>query len=165
MREGNLGGVRAEQPITERERRRSQPEEYGEQCGGDGGVPYRVFARPPTQIRKVTVWHRQYIDGIQLATADAVLPKIGGTGRHRDVRVDCFELEPGEFLTGISVEYWNLLDRITFHSNLRSYGPYGGSGGQVRKELSVPPGRAVAGFTGRHWDFVDSNQLMITPEA
>src|SRR3954462_3131847 len=139
-------------------------EEYGEVCGGSGGVPYSVFAYYPARIARVTVWHRQYVDGILLETDQGILPKIGGTGRHRDIRSDTFALEPGEFLTSISVEYWNYVDRITFQTNKSSYGPYGGHGGQVKKLLQAPPGHIIAGFKGRHWELVDSIQLMIVPE-
>jgi hypothetical protein len=136
-------------------------EEYGAECGGSGGVPYCVFAYYPTRIARVTVWHRQYVDGILLETDHGVLPKIGGTGRHRDIRSDTFALEPGEFITGVSVEYWNYVDRITFHTNKSSYGPYGGGDARLKKFLQAPPGRIVAGFKGRHWELVDSIQLMI----
>ena len=124
-------------------------------------MPYRVFAIPPARIRKITIWHRQYVDGMQLTTEDGALPQIGATGKHRDVQVNTFEIGPDEFITGISVAYWNFIDRITFHTNRKTYGPYGGVGGRVEKDLKAPSGRAVAGFTGRHWDFVDSIQLMI----
>jgi hypothetical protein len=141
-----------------------QAEEFGEECGGAGGVPYCVFAYSPARIARVTLWHRQYVDGILLETDHGTLPKIGGTGRHKDIRSDTFALEPGEFITGISVEYWTYIDRITFHTNKSNYGPYGGHGGQVRKTLQAPPGHIVAGFKGRHWELLDSIQLMIVPE-
>ena len=161
MRERNLGGVRAEQPISEGPTGHGEPEEFGEECGGDGGVPYRVFATPPARIRSVTIWHRQYVDGIQLATDKGVLPRIGSTGRSRDIRKDTFQLSPDEFITGLSLEYWNYIDRITFHTNKRSFGPYGGTGGRVIKEIKAPTGRPVIGLTGHHWELVDSIQLMI----
>src|SRR5437763_15229769 len=78
-------------------------EEFGRECGGKGGVPYQVFARPGERIKKVIVWHRDYVDGIELETDQGTLPKIGGTGKSRDIRHDIFELEEDEFLTGISV--------------------------------------------------------------
>lgn len=139
-------------------------EEYGAECGGTGGVPYCVFANHPGRIARVTIWHRQYVDGILLETDQGVLPKIGGTGRHRDIRSDTFALELDEFITGISLEYWTYVDRITFHTNKSNYGPYGGHAGQLKKTLQAPPGRIVAGFKGRHWELVDSIQLMVIPE-
>jgi len=142
-------------------RRTAEAREYGEQCGGEGGVPYRVSAAPPAVIRKVTVWHRVYVDGIQLVTDDGALPQIGGTGKHKDVRIESFELAEGEFITGLSLHFWNYIDRVTFHTNLRSYGPYGGGGGRVSKELRAPPGRQVVGLAGRHWEFIDSIQLIV----
>lgn len=154
-------GVRVEKPSQRLTQRTNPPQEYGEQCGGEGGVPYRVFAAPPTVIRKVTIWHRDYVDGITLATDEGSLPHIGGTGRHKDVRIENIELKEGEFVTGLSVQYWNYIDRITFHTNLRTYGPYGGGGGRVSKELRAPPGRQVLGLAGRHWEFIDSIQLMV----
>src|ERR1044071_819340 len=152
----NPEGVRAEKPNQRPARRPTTPHEFGEQCGGDGGVPYRVVASPPAAIRKVTVWHKQYVDGIQFTTDDGVLPQIGGTGKHKDVRIDSFELAEDEFIVGLSVDYWNYIDLITFHTNVRSYGPYGGGGGQVRKELRAPAGQRVLGLAGRHWEFIDS---------
>ena len=137
------------------------PHEYGEQCGGEGGVPYLIVFQSSSRLTKITVWHRDYVDGIQLETDLGPLPRIGGTGKHRDVQQDTFELEPGEYLTGISVEFWQYIDRITFHTNRRSFGPYGGRGGLLKKTLMAPDGRAVAGFKGRHWELVDSVQLMV----
>lgn len=139
-------------------------EEYGEECGGSGGVPYCVFANYPARVARVTIWHRQYVDGILLETDHGALPKIGGTGMHRDIRVDTFALEPGEFITGVTVEFWNYVDRITFQTNKSSYGPYGGSGARLKKILQAPSGRIVAGFKGRHWELVDSIQLMVASE-
>lgn len=139
-------------------------EEYGEECGGSGGVPYCVFAYFPARIARVTVWHRQYVDGILLETDHGALPKIGGTGRHRDIRSDTFALDTGEFITGVSVEYWNYIDRIKFHTNKSTYGPYGGNGARLKKFLQAPPGRIVVGFKGRHWELVDSIQLMVVAE-
>ena len=78
--------------------------------------------------------------------------RVGGEAVH---------LAEGEFITGLSVEYWNYIDRITFHTNLKSYGPYGGSGGNVTKELRAPGGQQVLGFAGRHWELIDSIQLIV----
>jgi hypothetical protein len=137
------------------------PQEYGAECGGDGGVPYLSVAQRSARLTRITVWHRDYVDGIQLETDLGLLPKIGGSGLHHDVRVDRFELGPDEFLTGITVEYWRYVDRLVFHTSKSKYGPYGGSGGVLKKTLMAPPGRKVVGFKGRHWQLVDSIQLMI----
>jgi len=137
-------------------------EHFGEVCGGSGGVPYSVLARSPARITHIRIWHRQYVDGIQLDTNEGALPRIGGTGRHRDIRQETFELLRDEFITGVSVEYWTYIDRITFHTNQRSFGPFGGEGGRLKKELHAPPGRFVVGFEGRHWEFIDSIQLMVS---
>ena len=139
-----------------------EAEAFGVECGGKGGVPYQVIARAPARLKRVTVWHRRFVDGIQLETGEGVLPKIGGSGQHRDIRVDKFELEPDEFITGISVEYWTYIDRITFHTNKRDYGPFGGAGSRLKKSLFAPPGRPVVGFKGRHWELIDSIQLMVS---
>lgn len=117
--------------------------------------------QPSARLTKVTVWHRDFVDGIQLVTDQGALPKIGGTGKHRDIRSETFELAPNEVLLGISVEFWQYIDRITFHTNQRNFGPCGGQGGLLKKTIMGPPGRRVAGFRGRHWELVDSIQLMI----
>src|SRR5258706_1995843 len=106
-------------------------QEYGEECGGKGGVPYLSIAQPSARLTRICVWHRDYVDGIQLETELGILPKIGGTGMHKDVREDNFELGADEFLTGITVEFWQYIDRISFHTNKGSYGPLGGHNGQV----------------------------------
>ena len=124
-------------------------------------MPYLSVAQSSARLTRICVWHRDYVDGIQLETDQGVLPPIGGTGVHRDVRQDSFELAPDEFLTGITVEYWHYIDRITFHSNKRDYGPYGGPGGVLKKTLIAPAGRSVVGFKGRHWQLVDCIQLMV----
>lgn len=149
----NLG--RSTRPAT------GLPQEYGEECGGEGGVPYLSVAQSDARLTRISVWHRDFVDGIQLETDRGPLPRIGSTGMHRDVRVDTFELAPDEFITGVTVEYWRYVDRIVFHSNQRDYGPFGGSGGTVKKKLTAPPGRSVVGFKGRHWALVDSIQLMV----
>ena len=137
------------------------PQEYGEECGGKTGVPYRSFATPPARLTRITVWHRDLVDGLLLETDQGALPKIGGTGMHRDIRQDSFALAADEVLTGISVEYSGFVNRILFHTNLRDYGPFGGPGGEFKKRLDAPVGSAVIGFKGRHWIFVDSIQLLV----
>jgi hypothetical protein len=116
----------------------------------------------PVRLTKVKVWHRDYVDGIQLETEIGVLPRIGGTGKHRDIHVDTFELESDEYLTGVTVEFWEYIEQITFHTNKRNYGPYGGDGGLLRKTLMGPAECKVVGFKGRHWELVDSIQLMVS---
>jgi len=137
------------------------PLEYGEECGGKGGVPYVILLQPSARLAKITIWHRDCVDGIQLETDLGVLPRIGGTGKHRDVQSNTVEFQSDEMLTGISVEFWQYLDRITFHTNLRDFGPYGGHGGLLKKTIMGPAGRRVVGFRGRHWELVDSIQLMV----
>jgi len=137
------------------------PQEYGEECGGKGGVPYLVVWQPPARLTKIRVWHRDYVDGIQLETDQGVLPRIGGTGVHRDVQLETFEIATNEVLTGISVEFRQYLDQITFHTNARNFGPCGGRGGSFKRTVMSPPGRSIVGFRGRHWQLVDSIQLMV----
>jgi hypothetical protein len=137
------------------------PQAFGEECGGKGGVPYLIVLQPSSRLARVTVWHRDYVDGIRLESNIGTLPRIGGTGQHRDVQSATFELAEDEFLSGISVEFWQYVDRITFHTNYRIFGPYGGRGGLVKKTITPPDGRKIVGLRGRHWKLVDSIQLMV----
>lgn len=139
----------------------TQPEPWGPECGGEGGVRYEVYAQASDRIKKVTIQHREFVDAIVLETEQGALAKIGNPNRHRDVHEETFALGPDEYLTGITVEYWRYLDRISFHTNQRTFGPFGGTGGRLKKTLLAPPDRRLAGFTGRHWVFVDSIRLMI----
>jgi hypothetical protein len=118
-------------------------------------------AQGSARITKVTVWHRDYVDGIQLETEVGALPRIGATGMHHDVREDSFAFATDEFITGITVEFWQYVERLLFHTNQHSYGPFGGHGGLLKKTLKCPLDRRVVGFKGRHWNLVDSIQLMI----
>lgn len=124
-------------------------------------MPYLCVARGSARLTRITLWYRDYVDGIQLETDQGVLPKIGGSGLHHDVRQATFEFGPDEFLTGITVDYWHYVDRILFHTNQRDLGPYGGTGGVLNKSLMAPANRKVVGFKGRHWQLVDSIQLMV----
>ena len=124
-------------------------------------MPYFSVSHSTGRLTKVTVWHRAYVDGVQLETDMGVLPRIGGTGLHHDVQQNTFSLATDEFIKGITVEYWRYIDRITFHTNKHNYGPYGGEGGLLKKTLMAPPGRVVVGFKGRHWALVDSIQLIV----
>jgi hypothetical protein len=59
------------------------------------------------------------------------------------------KLEPGEFITYITGQAGTLIDQITFHTSLRrTFGPYGGSGGQYF-EITVPSDAMIIGFTGK----------------
>ncbi len=135
--------------------------EFGQECGGKGGVPYMSFAMPPARLTRITVWHRDLLDGVLLETDSGALPRIGSMGRHKDIHQESLELEPDEFVTGVSVEYGDYVDRICFHTNKRDYGPFGGRRGRIKVRLDAPPGRRVVGFKGRHWDFIDSLQLVV----
>jgi hypothetical protein len=137
------------------------PQAFGEECGGKGGVPYLILLPSSARLTRVTVWHRDYVDGIQLETDLGMLPRIGGTGKHRDVQSATFELAADEFLRGISVEFWQYVDRLTFHTNSHNYGPYGGRTGLLKKTITRPEGRKIVGVRGRHWELVDSIQLMV----
>lgn len=134
---------------------------FGEECGGKGGVPYLIVQQPSSRLTRVTVWHREYVDGIRLETDMGALPLIGNTGKHRDVQSVSLELNTDEFLRGITVKYWQYVDQITFHTNRRTFGPYGGDGGLLSKTIMAPAGRRIVGFRGRHWELVDSIQLMV----
>ena len=58
-------------------------------------------------------------------------------------------LEKGEFITYITGRAGTLIDQITFHTSMRrTFGPYGGSGGQDF-EITIPPNAKVIGFTGK----------------
>ena len=92
---------------------------------GQGWGAGPILLPSSARLTRVTVWHRDYLDGIQLETDFGMLPRIGGTGKHRDVQSATFELAADEFLSGISVEFWQCVDRLTFHTNSHNYGPYG----------------------------------------
>ena len=120
-----------------------------------------MFATPPDRIKRVTIWHRQYVDGIELETENGVLPKLGATGKHRDIRTDSFELDEDEFITGVSVEYWTYVDRITFHTNKTQSWSLRRPWRAAKEKSAGTAGQSGRGSQGRHWELIDSIQLMV----
>lgn len=60
-----------------------------------------------------------------------------------------FQLEEGEYIVYITGRAGTLIDQVTFHTSMRrTFGPYGGSGGQ-EFEISIPSNAVVIGFTGK----------------
>lgn len=116
------------------------------------------------------VRHGDYVDGISLAwiQPDGTFvegPHHGGGGGTED----SFTLEPGETIQVIRGASGDLVDSLSFQTSLgRTYGPYGGRGGnpfevnfaREPNPIDRSPGAAVihplTGIFGRSGDLLDA---------
>jgi hypothetical protein len=100
---------------------------YNKTLGGNGGVPFDDYhdIRAWGRIRQIVVRHGREVDSIGIAYANGCYANHGGRGGVED-KID---LEPDEFILKVEGRSGARLDQITFHSNKRVYGPYGGGGG------------------------------------
>lgn len=131
-----------------------------EQFGGAGGEP---FADPLTSVKRVVgfrIQAGQRVDNIQaLLWTDAGVvwgPDHGGG------RGDLYEviLEPDEQATEIVLQAHQQVDSIQIITNKRSYGPFGGQGGD--RQHRIPVG-VLGGFTGRSGVKVNALGLWYQP--
>jgi hypothetical protein len=133
--------------------------------GGRGGTPFSDTSAPVgARISEVRVYAGEFIDGIQavytLSDGRALEgPVHGGTGG----RMTLFRLDSGEYITGISGRYGEVVDSLTLQTNKRSSQAFGGRGGDRNFSFQVPTGNQAIGFTGRAGRYLDAIGLNYTP--
>jgi hypothetical protein len=77
------------------------------------------------RIRQIVVRHGNEVDSIGVFWANGNFFTHGGTGGTATV----INLNPDEFISRVEGRSGDRLDQITFRSNKRAYGPFGGGGG------------------------------------
>ncbi|KAM6595439.1 hypothetical protein CsatA_005963 [Cannabis sativa] len=132
--------------------------------GGPGGSPFS-FTVGKSWIKQITINHDS-------SNIKSLLFKDGhdreygtfGGGNPNNI-----EFERGaEYLTSISGtygEYRNMtvITSISFITNLKTYGPFGGETGTA---FSLPiQGGVIVGFHGKSGDFIDSIGIFVKPEG
>lgn len=77
------------------------------------------------RVQQIVVRHGHEIDAIGIVYANGNYLYHGGTGGEEQT----ITLQPGEFITGVNGRSGDRVNSLTFISNLKEYGPYGGNGG------------------------------------
>jgi len=133
--------------------------------GGAGGTEFSDYTIPSdAKVSAVQICSAEYVNSIQLSyingsDTSVSLEKIGGEGGDASV----FELQEGEYITGVSGCAGDFIDRVTIQTNLRTSDDFGGNGGIETFTLSAPQGHAVIGFYGTAGWFIDSLGLITAP--
>lgn len=137
-------------------------------AGGDGGTPFSDQPPKGSRISGMLVRHGDYVDGIRLSWVTPDGTRVDGPYHGGQGGVEAsFTLEPGETITAIGIRSGDLVDMLTFYTSLgRTYGPYGGAGGDDSIVPTVEDlwhqdrwGRAtgeVVGIFGRSGDLLDA---------
>jgi hypothetical protein len=122
--------------------------------GGDGGAsfddsPSDIDTRG--RINKIVVRHGAEVDAIGVGYVSGNYFNHGSTGG-TETSID---LGPDEFIVGVAGRTGGRLDQITFYSNKKQYGPYGGGGGSPFKKIDFPKGKVLLYLFGRSGRSVD----------
>jgi hypothetical protein len=106
---------------------RAAPPARSQTFGGDGGASFDDSGVNDGwgRITKIVVRHGDGVDSIGLAYANGNYLNHGGTGGTESN----INLKPDEYIVGVEGRSGDRLDQITFVSNMKRYGPYGGKGG------------------------------------
>jgi len=140
--------------------------EISSQFGGQGGQEFIIHLQEDSErIVAIQGTAGDFVDAFQIISLNAAgqyseLDVVGGSGGQQFL----FELNDGEYLTGISGRYAGFIDQIQFHTNLRTSPIYGGAGGQ-KFSLRAPAGAEVVGFAGRADWYIDAIAIVTRPLA
>eukprot|EP00252_Welwitschia_mirabilis_P027971 TRINITY_DN9859_c0_g1_i2.p1 TRINITY_DN9859_c0_g1~~TRINITY_DN9859_c0_g1_i2.p1 ORF type:complete len:175 (+),score=18.81 TRINITY_DN9859_c0_g1_i2:72-596(+) len=129
--------------------------------GGDGGSPWNDGCLKG--VKQIIIVHAEAIDSIRFQYAKTYSSvwsdKHGGNGGHK---TDTIVLNfPDEKIVSITGRYGKInsgkpvIRSLTFHTNWRTFGPYGVEQGTY---FSIPinDGAKIAGFHGRSGWFLDA---------
>lgn len=134
--------------------------------GGGGGHPFSDDALPPSsRVVEVRIRHGKYIDAVQIIHETSVgavhpMPMHGGDGG----KLDVFQLDADEYITGISGGYGKKVDSLRLHTNRQESILYGGSGPNSYR-YDVEASTEVVGFFGRCGDLIDAIGIIIRQRA
>lgn len=126
--------------------------------GGPGGNNFSDDLTQTVRISAITVRHGRYIDAISTTwmLTDGKFftgPRHGGSGGEETT----INFSPDEFITSIVVSSGKFIDSLTFITNKKSYGPYGGKGGTPKPVSALNCG----GFCGKSGTYLDSISFFI----
>jgi Jacalin-like lectin domain len=123
--------------------------------GGDGGDPFddKDLALSG-EITKIEIWADKYVDAIKVTYGDSGFGAVhGGGGGNPGGNYSVLTLRPGEYITEISGQAADLVDRLCFSVNGGTRSCYGGGGGDYF-QISAD-GRPLRSINGRSAKYVD----------
>lgn len=127
--------------------------------GGSGGDEFSDDLTQAVRIVKISIRHGARVDAIQttwLLTDGTQFTGVrhGGGGGKESV----IEFGSNEYILTIQGRSGSRIDSLTITTNKKSYGPYGGDGGQSFGPIPV---EAAGGFFGRSGTEVDAIGVFI----
>lgn len=134
--------------------------------GGNGGIPFAYDLTGMKRIRSVTVWHGDYIDGIQITwerLSDGAIMEGAPYGRHALVpggKKETFTLADDEVITCINVISDVYVDKLIFHTNKDNHYPFGGNSGNGQPTIDLT-NKKLLGFVGRYTKYLDSFGVLL----
>ncbi len=132
--------------------------------GGRGGQPFndKGGISSSDQLTRILIFSGRYVDGFASTYVGGRTLRHGGKGGSLGV----FELNlnTGEYLKQIVVNYGKYIDSIRFVTSQGKSSPlFGGSGGHQSKIFTAPSGHEIIGFHGSAGRFIDSLGIITRP--
>jgi len=127
---------------------------FSERAGGANGENFMLPAERSDILSTKRIWrvgvkHSRKIEKIEIQYTNRQDSSQWESVGNDDGKWSYFELEKDEYIVYITGRAGTLIDQVSFHtSKRRTYGPYGGTGGQ-EFEISIPSNAVVIGFTGK----------------
>jgi len=126
---------------------------FTERVGGGSGKFFmlpsdRYDASTSKAITGIAIQHGRRVEQIVLEYTSKRNKKKTESEGNNAGKWSYINLKEGEYITHITGRAGSLIDQVTFHTSMRrTFGPYGGNGGQ-KFEISIPSDAKVVGFTG-----------------
>ena len=114
-------------------------------------------------ITSIAVSQGSYINGIVLGYQLNGGSYVSAHGA--DNSLQWFDLNPGEFITGFSGNYGDVVNQLVFYTNQRCSPLYGSSAGPANFCYMVPDGYAFAGFWGRAGSEISALGYIANPQT
>ncbi|SER58889.1 Jacalin-like lectin domain-containing protein [Giesbergeria anulus] len=130
--------------------------------GGQGGSDFSDDLTQTARIVSISIRHGSRVDSIQttwlLTDGSQLIGKLhGGSGGKEDV----IQFAADEHVVTIQGRSGSRVDSLTITTNKKSYGPYGGDGGE---SFGPIPAERAGGFFGRSGSELDAIGVFIPAE-
>ncbi|KAK2636760.1 hypothetical protein Ddye_031552 [Dipteronia dyeriana] len=139
--------------------------------GGPGGVAWDYNPGSDSSIVEIVISHGDVVDSVAFKSFNSATGQTVSSGRHggNGGVSDTISIDgSGEYLnliSGTTLDYFGnvVVESLTFHTNLTTYGPFGLTTGSAF-EIPMENGKIV-GFFGRAGDFLDALGIYVTPST
>lgn len=125
--------------------------------GGGGGNPFddKAIALQNGEITKIEIWAGDVVDAIKVTYGvSGFSPRHGGGLGQSGGTYKVLELKPGDFITEITGQSGDVVDKLCFSVNGGASTCYGGGGGKAFQVSSN--GRPLRAIAGRSADSLDN---------